>query len=45
VTYIVQNEDTGDFDLIDSLTGEVVDSVCDRYAAQGLAAMYNGGEA
>ncbi len=41
MTTLQYNEYTGDYDIVDTDTGEVVDSVCDRSAAVYLCGMYN----
>jgi hypothetical protein len=41
MTVIHENEYTGEYDLVDDLTGETVDSVNELFAARSLCRMYN----
>lgn len=41
MTQVQYDEFTGDYEIVDTDTGEVVDSVCDRSAALYLCNMYN----
>ena len=44
MTIVHPNEYTGEYDLVDDVTGEVVESVTDLYAARSLCRMHNEGE-
>jgi len=41
MTIVHPNEYTGEYDLVDDVTGEVVESVTDLYAARSLCRMHN----
>ncbi len=41
MTQVQFDEFTGEYEIVDTDTGEVVDSVCDRSAAVHLCSMYN----
>lgn len=41
MTKVIENEYTGEYDLVDSSTGEVLDSVEDQFVAYQLARIYN----
>lgn len=41
MTKVIENQDTGEYDLVDVHTGEVIDSVDDQLAAYALKRIYN----
>ena len=41
MTRVIENEQTGECDIVDDITGEVLDSCDDKLAARYLARLYN----